>query len=442
MSVPLRVVDIIRKKRDGGTLSAEEIADFVRGAVDGQRWTDYQLAAMLMAIYLRGMSRDETVILTQEMAASGQRLRWVDLPGPVVDKHSTGGVGDKTSLILAPLAAACGVYVPMMSGRGLGHTGGTLDKLEAIPGFRVHLSLEAIGRILKEVGVVLVGPTDTIAPADRVLYALRDVTATIESIPLITASILSKKLAEGIEALVLDVKCGNGAFMKSRQEAEQLAQSLAETARAAGLRVAVMLSAMDAPLGRCVGNALEVREAIEVLQGRGPDDLTSLSVRLAGWMLLLGGIVESLDQAEQRVHQALANGQGLEVFRRCVAAQGGDPSIVDEPHRLPSAPYVQILRASRRGYVTALEAKRIGQAAMLLGAGRCRVDETVDPAVGVVCLVQIGQEVAEGDGLLEVHYRDSTRLAEAWSLLQQAVRLEDALPAILPNQPLIWQQWS
>jgi pyrimidine-nucleoside phosphorylase len=442
MSAAMRAVDIIRKKRDGGALTPEEIRQWIRGAVGQEEWAEYQSAALLMAIYFRGMSLEETTALTREMLASGQRFVWAGLSGPVIDKHSTGGVGDKTSLILAPLAAACGVYVPMMSGRGLGHTGGTLDKLEAIPGFRVDLPLSTLTQILRDVGLFLIGPTAAVAPADRVLYALRDVTATVESIPLITASILSKKLAEGIEGLVLDVKCGRGAFMKNREAASALAHTLYEVGSAAGLRLAVVLTAMDAPLGRCVGNALEVREAIEVLHGRGPQDVTLLSVHLAAWMLVLGGVSASLAEAEQLVGQALSSGRGLEVFRRCIAAQGGDPHVVDQPQRLPTAAAVEILRADRRGYVVAIDAECIGQAAMLLGAGRARKEDAVDPAVGIVLLAGIGQLVTKGDGLLEIHYRDPGRLQAAWPLLEQAIRLEESLPTILPNQPLILQQWG
>lgn len=442
MAKTWRAVDVIRKKRDGGKLTAEEIAFFVQGAVSGTAWMPYQLSAMLMAIYFRGMDVEETTCLTQEMVASGQRWDWSDLPGPVVDKHSTGGVGDKTSLILAPLAAACGVYVPMMSGRGLGHTGGTLDKLEAIPGFRVEWEPEPIRAILRDVGLFMMGPTASMAPADRTLYALRDVTATVESIPLITASILSKKIAEGVAALVLDVKCGRGAFMKQRPQAEALALSLQQVGTAAGLRLVTLLTAMDAPLGCCIGNALEVKEAIETLQGRGPEDVTALSILLAAHMVLLAGLADSLAQAEAKVRQALQSGQGLERFRRCVMQQGGDPRVLDQPELLPQAPHVEAWRAPRAGYVAALHADLLGQAAMLLGAGRARVEDTVDPAVGIVCRVRPGQKVSPGDCLLEVHYRHAQHLEAALPLLEQAVILEDGPPSALPNQPLVLHTWG
>ncbi|MCS7021231.1 MAG: thymidine phosphorylase [Gemmataceae bacterium] len=442
MSIPLRAVDVIRRKRDGGVLSAQEIDFFVQGASSGTGWTDYQLSALLMAIFLRGMSEEETIRLTQAMAASGTRLEWSDLPGPVVDKHSTGGVGDKTSLILAPLAAACGVYVPMMSGRGLGHTGGTLDKLESIPGFQVCWEIDAIRQLVRNNRLAMVGPTPAMVPADRTLYALRDVTATVESLPLITASILSKKLAEGIQGLVLDVKCGQGAFMKTRVEAEALARSLRDVGTAAGLRLAVLLTAMDAPLGRCIGNALEVREAIATLRGEGPEDITELSLHLAAWMLVLGGITASVDAARHWVERALRSGEGLEVFRRCVAAQGGDPRVVDDPSHLPQAPHITTLQADRPGIVAALDAELIGLATMRLGAGRAHKDEAIDHAVGVVCRVHPGEKVTPGQALLEVHYRDANRLYAAWPLLQQAVVLSEYPPPSLPNQPLLLATWS
>src|SRR5438132_110284 len=325
----MRAVDIIRKKRDGLALEGAEIEAFVRGVTAGD-WPDYQAAALLMAICLRGMTPAETACLTRAMVHSGEKVDLSDLPGPKVDKHSTGGVGDKTSLILAPLAAACGVIVPMMSGRGLGHTGGTLDKLEAIPGFRVGLSLPEFRTALRKVGCALIGQTAEIAPADKVLYALRDVTATVESIALISASIMSKKIAEGIEALVMDVKCGRGAFMKNRPDAQRLAESLVAIGRANGVRTQALLTAMDVPLGRAVGNSLEVIECLETLKGQGPADLEALGVALAGRMLLLAGAAAELPQAEAKVREALASGRGLEKFREVIARQGGDPRVVDD----------------------------------------------------------------------------------------------------------------
>ena len=429
----MRAVDIIRKKRDGAALDRAEIDHFVAGATDGS-WPDYQISALLMAIVLRGMSDEETAWLTEGMARSGARFDLQGLPGRKVDKHSTGGVGDKTSLVLAPLAAACGVIVPMMSGRGLGHTGGTLDKLEAIAGFRVDCSAREIVDALADVGCVIVGQTKDIAPADRRLYRLRDVTATIESIPLITASIMSKKLAEGIDALVLDVKVGCGAFMKTVGEAEQLAQSMVRAGQLAGVRTEAVLTRMDAPLGRAVGNAVEVIESIDTLRGQGPRDLTELSVILAARMVLMAGRAASLDEAERRVREALASGAGLERFRRMIARQGGDPSVVDDPSRLALAPGRGYARAPRAGYLTGLDAMGIGRAAAALGAGRATAEDRVDHGVGIRVLASLGSLVRTGEPVLEIIHRDGKGLQDAASLAVQAIELGGAPPA---PQPLV-----
>src|SRR6266850_2248182 len=330
----MRAVDIILSKRDGRTLAREEIRFFVDGVTAGSL-PDYQASALLMAILLRGMTAEETAWLTDAMVHSGVRVDLHDIPGAKVDKHSTGGVGDKTSLVLAPLAAACGLVVPMMSGRGLGHTGGTLDKLEAIPGFRVGLSLDEMKSALKAVGCAMIGQTDQIAPADKKLYALRDVTGTVESIPLISASIMSKKLAEGIDALVLDVKTGSGAFMKTEVHSRRLAESLVSIGNASGVKTEAMITAMDAPLGRAVGNALEVIECIEVLKGRGPKDLIDVSMELAARMLVLGKVADDLAAADEQARRAIASGEGLERFRQIIEIQGGDPKVVDDYERLP-----------------------------------------------------------------------------------------------------------
>jgi pyrimidine-nucleoside phosphorylase len=424
----MRAVDIIRKKRDGLALTAGEIEAFVSGAT-GRGWPDYQVSALLMAIVLRGMDAAETATLTGAMVRSGVRLDLSDLPGSKADKHSTGGVGDKTSLVLAPLAAACGVVVPMMSGRGLGHTGGTLDKLEAIPGFRVGLALDEFRRALAAVGCAMVGQTAEIAPADKALYALRDVTATVESIPLISASIMSKKIAEGISALALDVKCGRGAFMRERADARRLAESLVAIGTAQGVRTEALLTAMDVPLGRAAGNALEVSEAIDTLKGRGPPDLEQLSVVLASRMVHLGGVAPTPEEAERRVREALTSGRGLEKFRAVVARQGGDPRVIDDPRLLPAAPHREVLRADRAGYVQGFDALQVGRATVALGAGRDRVEDGVDPAVGVIVLARPGDRVKAGDALLELHYRDSARLAAARALLDGACPISDAPPA-------------
>jgi pyrimidine-nucleoside phosphorylase len=420
----MRAVDIIRKKRDGQELGQAEIDAFVTGATD-RSWPDYQVSALLMAIVLRGMTAEETAWLTAAMVRSGVRLDLCDIPGPKVDKHSTGGVGDKTSLVLAPLAAACGVIVPMMSGRGLGHTGGTLDKLESIPGFRVALSLEEFRAALRKVSCALIGQTAEIAPADKVLYALRDVTATVESIALISASIMSKKLAEGIEALVMDVKCGHGAFMKDRGDARRLAESLVAIGRANGVRTEALLTAMDAPLGRAVGNALEVIECLETLKGRGPADLETLSVALAAHMLRLGGVAVSDAEAESKIRAALASGHGLEKFRDIIAQQGGDARVVDDYSRLPAAPQRAAFHASRSGYLTRVDAELVGRATMILGAGRDRVGDVIDPAVGATVMARTGDEVRAGDMLVELHYRNPSRLGTALELLQSACTITD-----------------
>ena len=433
----MRPVDIIRKKRDGHALTPDEIRAFIQG-VTARTWRDYQTSALLMAIVLRGMNADETAVLTDAMVHSGQKLAWPDLPGPKIDKHSTGGVGDKTSLILTPLAAACGCVVPMMSGRGLGHTGGTLDKLEAIPGFRVGLSLDELHAALKNVGCAMIGQTADIAPADKILYALRDVTSTVESIPLITASILSKKIAEGIDALVMDVKCGLGAFMKTRIDARALAQSIVATGNSNAVRTVAVITAMDAPLGRMVGNALEVREAIETLRGNGPRDLTSLSIALTARMLVLGGLADE-GSAEARVRVALTSGRGLDILRRMIAQQGGDPRVLDDPTLLSIAPRQTIVYAERSGFVAELHAEKVGIATMLLGAGRSRVEDAIDHAVGVRLLAKPGEIVKLGDALAEVHHRSDEQLGDAITLLQSAWRIEDEqstpTPLILEHVP-------
>lgn len=427
----MRAVDILRKKRDGHALDPGEIDAFVHGVTSGE-WSDYQASALLMAVVLRGMNVDETAHLTRAMVGTGAKLDWSDLPGPKVDKHSTGGVGDKTSLILAPLAGACGCIVPMMSGRGLGHTGGTLDKLEAIPGFRVDLSLDEMRRVLAKTGCVMMGQTRDVAPADKKLYSLRDVTATVESIPLITASIMSKKIAEGIDSLVMDVKCGQGAFMKTANDARALAESLVRTGAGNNVRTEAMITAMDTPLGRAVGNALEVREAIETLRGEGPRDLETLSVLLAARMVRLGGLADTMEQAEAKVRDALRSGRGLQKFGEVIEQQGGDPRVIDEPALLPDAPHAVPFLASRTGYVAEINAELVGLAAMLLGAGRDRAEDQIDPAVGVIIYARPGDEVHANDTLAEVRYGREARLPVAIVLLQEAFRVADAPPAETP----------
>lgn len=427
----MRAVDLIRQKRDGAPLHADDIRAFVTGVTDGS-WPDYQVAALLMAIVWRGMSTEEAAVLTDAMVRSGTRLDLSEFGTAIVDKHSTGGVGDKISLVLAPLAAACGVVVPMMSGRGLGHTGGTLDKLESIPGFRTRLSLADMRRVLRRTGCALIGQTDEVAPADRRLYALRDVTGTVESVPLICASILSKKIAEGARGLVLDVKVGRGAFMKTEAQARDLAENLMAIAAANGVRTEAVLTAMDAPLGRAVGNAIEVIEAIETLKGRGPDDVETLSVKLTARMLVVGGVHTDGDAAERAVHQALASGAGLDRFRDIIEAQGGDPLVVEDYGRFPAATAQAVLPATRSGVVTAMDAEQVGRAAVVLGAGRDRVDADVDAAAGIEILARVGDPVREGEAIAVVSARDADRVAAALGVLAGAVAVGDEAPAPAP----------
>ena len=418
-------------KRDGRTLSRDEIAFFVSGVTDGTL-PDYQASALLMAILLRGMNVEETAWLTDAMVHSGIRVNLSDVPGVKVDKHSTGGVGDKTSLILAPLAAACGVPVPMMSGRGLGHTGGTLDKLESIPGFRVNLSLDEMKAALVRTGCAMIGQTKQIAPADKKLYALRDVTGTVESIPLISASIMSKKIAEGIDALVLDVKSGSGAFMKTEADARRLAESLVSIGNASGVRTQAIITSMDAPLGRAIGNALEVVECLEVLKGRGPDDLVEISIELAARMLVLGRITADHDDARRRIAGAIESGAGLERFRQIVETQGGDARVVDDYSRLPHVNNCRMVTASRGGFLAGLDAELLGRASVVLGAGRNRVEDAVDPSVGIIVKVRPSDEIRSGDPILELHYRDQTTLDAALVLASRAIVIEDQRPAPRP----------
>lgn len=415
---PLIPAEIIRKKRDGGALSLKEIRSFVSGVVTGEV-ADYQASAFLMAVFLNGMDSRETASLTKAMIESGELYDLASVPGPKVDKHSTGGVGDKVSLILAPLAAACGLKVPMMSGRGLGHSGGTLDKLESIFGFNVKLSFEAFLTQLREIGCAMIGQTESIAPADRKLYALRDITATVESIPLIVASILSKKIAEGAEALVFDIKVGNGAFMKTRREALDLSHALIKAARANGLRASAMLTDMSQPLGYAVGNALEVREAIEVLRcekapnGLQSNDLTLLTLRLTAEMLRLGKLVKTLAQGEKLAFEKLHDGSAWSVFERMVAAQGGSLEAIHNPQKLPQATIVTELVAPQSGFVHEMDTENIGKTLVALGGGRKKSSDRVDPSVGMVFHHKIGSRVVRGDPLVTIHASStsSSRLA-------------------------------
>jgi len=429
----VRPYELIKKKRDGGTLTAAEVAALIDGYTKGDL-PDYQMAAFCMAVFFRGMDGREMTALTLAMLHSGEVLDLGQVPGVKVDKHSTGGVGDKVSLALAPMVAAAGVPVPMISGRGLGHTGGTLDKLESIPGFRVDLSTERFTELVRTIGCGLIGQTREIAPADRKLYALRDVTATVESVPLIAASILSKKLAEGIDALVLDVKVGNGAFMKTRKDARILADALCRIGKRAGKKVVAVLTAMDQPLGCAVGNALEAAEAFDVLRGAGPADLVEVTYELGAHMLVLGKVARTLPAARAHLGEVVASGAALAKMRAIVAAQGGDPAAVDDSSRLPAAPEQTAVRAPRAGWVTAIDAEEIGLAAMGLGAGRDRADANVDPAVGVVLGKKVGDRVAKGEALATVHHRGGEAAKRAGARVLGAYTLGAKRP---PARPLV-----
>jgi pyrimidine-nucleoside phosphorylase len=427
----MRAVDIIRKKRDAAELSREEIEFLISGATH-DRIPDYQVAAFLMAVVWRGMTRAELAALTESMLHSGSVLDWSDLPAAKVDKHSTGGVGDKTSLILAPIVAAAGLYVPMISGRGLGHTGGTLDKLEAIPGFNVHLKLPEFRRVLELARCALIGQTPEIAPADKKLYALRDVTATVESPYLITASIMSKKMAEGIDALVLDVKSGDGAFMKKQEDAEYLAELMVETGTRMGKKIVALITDMEQPLGRKIGNALEVEECVEVLHGGGPTDVRELSLELSAWMFVLGGRTKSVNEGRDLAVEMIVSGRARDTFRQVVKLQGGDAKIVDDPSLLPQAKHTARLPAKRDGYVTAIHCEQVGIASMTLGGGREKKEDSVDPGVGLVLERKIGDAVKAGENLCTVHYNLDARLVPAMRLLSESFEIGYRAPVQLP----------
>ncbi|HMI86796.1 MAG TPA: thymidine phosphorylase [Polyangiaceae bacterium] len=424
-------VELIQKKRDGGALSAAEIGSFVTRFVAGEI-ADYQMSAMLMAMFLRGMSDEETVALMDCMLHSGKVLTLPGVTGPKIDKHSTGGVGDKVSICLAPLVAACGVFVPMVSGRGLGHTGGTVDKLQSIPGFRTDLDESEFERIVRDTGACLIGQTDEIAPADKRIYALRDVTGTVESIPLIVASILSKKLAEGIDGLVLDVKVGRGAFMKDAKSARKLAQALVRVGTRAGKKVVALLTAMQSPLGRCVGNALEIREAIEVLRGQGAADLVECTLALGREMLLLGRAAKTQREAEAKLVAAIRDGSAARTMERLIGAQGGDPRVVSDPSLLPTAPMATEVLAATRGFVTGIDALEIGLCAVAMGAGRLRAEQKIDPAVGIELLAKPGDAVARGAPLARLHLRTARP-----EIAERVARSFSVGPRPPPKKPLV-----
>ena len=420
----MRALDIIIRKRNGEELTQAEIRFLIRGYVDGSI-PEYQISAWLMAVYFRGMTGAETGILTREMIASGVTLDLSGIPGPFVDKHSTGGVGDKVSLILAPLAASLGLRVPMMSGRSLGHTGGTLDKLEAIPGYRIARDSGEFRRILRETGYAMTGQSEKIVPADRLLYALRDVTGTVESTPLITASILSKKFAEGAESLVFDVKCGRGAFMKSLPEAEVLADSLVATGRSLGRRIVAVITRMDEPLGRMCGNFLEAEEAALCLRGdtAGRGDLMEVTLRLTAWMLVAGGRAGDTAEGEGLCREKLAGGEPYELFLKNIAAQGGDPAAFEKGLGRLRSPVRRVLTSPRPGVVAEIDAFMIGSAGVLLGAGRSRTTDPVFPHVGIVLHKKRGEKTAEGEALCEIFAESGSAADGALALCSDAVRV-------------------
>lgn len=423
----MRAVDLIRKKRDSGELSREELEFLVSGYTRGEI-PDYQMAAWLMAVWIRGLDRSELAALTEVMLYSGEVLNHSEIPGMKVDKHSTGGVGDKTSLILAPIVAAGGLTVPMISGRGLGHTGGTLDKLEAIPGFNVNLSLVEFRHILRECGMGLIGQTAEIAPADKKIYALRDVTSTVENIGLICASIMSKKLAEGIDALVLDVKTGSGAFMKKEEDSIRLAEVMVETGKRMGKKVVALITGMDEPLGRMAGHSNEVFESVEVLKGRGPADLRDLSLDLSAWMFYLGERTKSVDEGRRLAETIVATGQALEKLRQGIRLQGGDERVVDEPQRLPQARFHAEVVSSVSGYITTTNCEQFGTALAMLSGGREKKEDKIDHAVGLEFHKRVGDYVEKSEKLVTIHYNSDAKLAEAKTLIAGSYVIGERAP--------------
>ncbi len=427
--------EIISKKRDGQELTDEEIRFMVLGYTEGNI-PDYQMSAFLMAVYFQGMSKTETQAITQTMLHSGEVLDLSDIPGVKVDKHSTGGVGDKVSIILAPIVAAAGVPVPMISGRGLGHTGGTLDKLESIPGFRVDYSIDAFRTKLARVGTCLIGQTPTLAPADKKIYALRDVTATIQAIPLITASIMSKKLAEGIDALVLDVKTGRGAFMQKEEDAVRLAKSLIDVGEQAGKSVIAYITDMNQPLGNKIGNWLEIVECIDALQGRGPEDLMELTHTLCGAMIYLGKKAATIEEGVNISKEMIASGKAWDKFLEIVNEQNGDRSFIEHPEKYPRARYSAALIADQTGYIAGMDALEFGLTAVTLGAGRQKAEDTIDPKAGIVLHKKVGDKVEAGEKIAELFSDKEAELTQAVKRLQKAVKVVSSRP---PEIPLIKQ---
>jgi pyrimidine-nucleoside phosphorylase len=428
----MRAVDLIRKKRDAGEHSREEI-DYLISAYTRGDIPDYQMAAWLMAAWLRGLNPAEATALTEAMLHSGEVLDLSDVPGKKVDKHSTGGVGDNASLILAPIVAAGGVNVPMISGRGLGHTGGTLDKLEAIPGFNTALTLSEFRRVLRECGMALIGQTAEIAPADKKIYALRDATSTVESIPLICASIMSKKLAEGIDALVLDVKTGSGAFMQKEEDAVRLAQVMVDTAQRMGKKAVALLTDMNQPLGKAAGHSNEVIEAFEILKGRGPKDLRDLSIELSAWMFYLGERTTSVNEGRRLAESLVASGQALETFQECIRLQGGDERVVENYSLLPGAKYKTDVTSHEAGYLAATRCTDMGIALAMLEGGRAKKEDRIDHGVSLEFHKRIGDKVEKGEPLVTIHYNNESKLPAAKKLLESSYILAGSAPAIPPQ---------
>lgn len=417
------MVDVIDHKRNKHPLSKEEIMAFVEGYTQG-KIPDYQASALLMAIYFNGMTSEEQANLTMEMLASGDKLDLSDIPGIKVDKHSTGGVGDKTSIPLAPMIAALGIPVPMISGRGLGHTGGTLDKLEAIPGFRVELSESEFKEQVAKIKVAIVGATGNVAPADKKIYALRDVTDTVDSIPLIASSIMSKKIASGTDALVLDVKTGSGAFMKEEQDATALAHALVEIGKSVGMKCMAVISDMNQPLGNMIGNSLEIQESIEILKGRGPKDITDLVLTLGSQMVVLAGKADNLEIARKMLVEVINNGEALATFKKMIAAQGGNSAVVDNYKLLPQARYKIELPAKTTGYISKMVADDIGVAAMLLGGGRQSKEDKIDYAVGLELHKKVGDKVQRGDNILTI-YSNNENVDNIKDILYNSIKISD-----------------
>ena len=420
----MTMLEIIEKKKLNRELTSEEIHFFVEAAAL-KTVPDYQLSAMLMAIRLNGMTDRETTELTLAMRDSGDVADLSSIPGRKVDKHSTGGVGDTTTLVLAPLVAACGVPVAKMSGRGLGHTGGTLDKLESIPGMSVNRTEEEFVRQVREIGVAVIGQTADLAPADKTLYALRDVTSTVDSLPLIVSSILSKKLASGVDGIVLDVKAGSGAILRTEQESLELAQAMVRVCTLAGKPVIALLSGMDQPLGTHVGNALEVKEAIDLLSGRAEGDLLDVSLTLGSYMLQLAGKADSDEQGRALLQAALENGSGLEKLRQMIRAQGGDPAVCDDVSLLPKAPVIRTVLCGRDGYIQRMDTAALGTAAQKMGAGRLRKEDAIDPAVGYILKVRIGDRVSPETVLCELHAKTETDAEQAEQAIRAAITMSD-----------------